>query len=73
MVDIEEENIVDEIVKECDFNIYYETSVEYKNNTFKIAFEEEDIAVIKEIMIYRLFEDYGGIMETLYELDKAES
>lgn len=70
---IEEENIVSEIMKELKINANYEINVEYKNNIFKIAFDEEDKREIESIIIFRALNDYGGIMEELYELDKAES
>lgn len=70
---IEEENIVSEIMKELKINANYEINVEYKNNIFKIAFDEEDKREIESIIIFRALNNYGGIMEELYELDKAES
>lgn len=80
--------IIDEIVSDMKINIDYEIQVEYKNNIFKIYFgeyyewlkdiinrmlEENQKELLKEIIIDRALEDYGGIMEELYELDKAES
>ena len=70
---IEEENIVSEIMKELKINANYEINVEYKNNIFKIAFDEEDKREIESVIVFRALNDYGGIMEELYELDKAES
>jgi len=70
---IEEENIVSEIMKELKINANYEINVEYKNNIFKIAFDEEDKREIESVIVFRALNDYGGIMEALYELDKAES
>ena len=70
---IEEENIVSEIMKELKINANYEINVEYKNNIFKIAFDEEDKREIESVIVFRALNDYGGIMETLYDIDKAES
>lgn len=79
--------IIDEIVSDMKINIDYEIQVEYKNNIFKISFGEyyewlkdsidsmleEGKEWLEDIIINRALEDYGGIMEELYELDKAES
>lgn len=79
--------IIDEIVSDMKININYEIQVEYKNNIFKIYFGEyyewlkdsidsmleEGKEWLEDIIITRALEDYGGIMEELYELDKAES
>lgn len=79
--------IIDEIVSDMKINIDYEIQVEYKNNIFKIYFGEyyewlkdsinsmleEGKEWLEDIIINRALEDYGGIMEELYELDKAES
>lgn len=79
--------IIDEIVSDMKINIDYEIQVEYKNNIFNIYFGEyyewlkdsinsmleEGKEWLDDIIINRALEDYGGIMEELYELDKAES
>ena len=72
---IEEEydRMIDEIINEFEINIDYNIKVRYKENIFEIGLEEEDKAELENIIINRAWQDYGGIMETLYDIDKAES